>query len=73
MKRRAPVALILPDDNFILVDFDNTGTIVRQHLMVDFVHNGFILESGKIIDFFDVEGIDEITLFVNKADLDVVG
>jgi len=65
--------LIFPYNNFILVNFNYATAIISQHLVINFIYNGFILEACEIIYFFNLKGIYKITLFVNEADLDIVG
>lgn len=63
---------IVLNDNLVLIDFDDAGTVVGKHLMVDLIDHGFILEAGEIIYFFDLQGIYKITGFIDETDLDVV-
>jgi len=65
--------LLLLYNYFILVNFDYPGTIVSQHLVVYLIDNTFVLESGKIIDLFQLERIDEIPVLIDQTDLNVRG
>jgi len=65
--------LVLPYDHSILVHFDYAGSIVGQHLVVHFIDHTFVLESRKIIYFFQLERIDEISVFVDQSDGNVLG
>ena len=65
--------LLLLYNYFILVNFDYPGTIVSQHLVIYLIDNTFVLESGKIIDLFQLERIDEIPVLIDQTDLNVRG
>jgi len=65
--------LLLLYNYFVLVNFDYPRTIVGQHLVVYLIDNTFVLESGKIIDLFQLERIDEIPVLIDQTDLNVRG
>jgi hypothetical protein len=65
--------LLLLYNYFVLVNFDYPGTIVSQHLVIYLIDNTFVLESGKIIDLFQLERIDEIPVLIDQTDLNVRG
>jgi hypothetical protein len=73
MKKKKCGKLIVPYNDLILVDFDNARSVIGQHLVINFIDDTFILEPGEIIDFIQLQRIDEVTGFVNQSDLDISG
>ena len=65
-------SLIVFDNDLVLIDFDNAGAVVGQHLVEDLIDDAFILKTGEIIYFLDLERVDEISGFVDESDLNVV-
>ena len=73
LNRPGEMGLIIFYEDFVLVDFDDAGTLVCHHLLEDLVDNAFVHEAGKPINFFYLLGIDKITGFVDESDADVLG
>ena len=67
------VDLRFPDDNLVLVDFDDTGAVIGEHLVVNFIDDAFILETGEVVDFFQLLRVDGFAGLVYESDLDVRG
>jgi hypothetical protein len=65
--------LIVLNNDLVLVDFDDPGAVIGEHLVVHFIDDAFILEPCEIIDFLEMQWIDQVAGFVDKSDLDVGG
>ena len=46
--------------DLILVNLDDTGALLCDHLVIYFIYHTFILEPAKVFYFFQVMGIDVI-------------
>jgi len=57
--------LIVLYDDLILVNFDNAGTVIGEHLVVYFIHHAFVLETGEVIYLIQLERIDQIAGFID--------
>ena len=60
-------------DHLILIDFDDAAAVIGQHLVINFVDDTFILEPGEVVDFIQLQRIDQVTGFIDQSDLDIGG
>jgi hypothetical protein len=67
-KKRSLVVLY---EDLVLVDFDDARAFVGQHLPEHLIDNAFVDKSGKIIHFFDLKGVDAVSVFIYQPDADI--
>ena len=44
--------LIVFHHDLVLVNLDDTGPLIGDHLAVYFINDSFILEPGQVVNFF---------------------